>query len=138
MTKRVGPRIDKTALAIGLPKFGKIDRTSPDLLIREPERVVDPAWRRSAQGQPCDVLGCDGDKATVVGAHFRRTFPTLPGAGGAKPHDGLIARLCARCHDTLDGRKQTTHEEMQDLKDRLIAGLLMQRYWTFQQNRGVK
>lgn len=108
--RRAGPPICKATLTIG-----------------EPERSVDLAYRRSAQGRPCDVWGCTEDPATVVGAHLRITLPGLPGAGARKPHDGLIAFLCSHCHSIIDRRVLVSLDVYEDLKNRLLAGLLMQR-----------
>jgi hypothetical protein len=138
LSRREGPRIDKGQLAIGIQPHGRIDKTSPDLMIREPERTVDHAYRQSARGRPCDVWGCNNDPATVVGAHLRLTLPEFPGAGSRKPHDGLIAFMCHSHHDALDRRVPMALGAYEELKNRLIVGLLMQRYRTFQaaQRRG--
>lgn len=99
-----------------------------DLAYGEPERVVDKAYRRSASGRPCDILGCRADPATVVAAHFRITLPGFPGAGGRKPHDGLDGFLCHGHHDQLDGREMLSDQAAADLKNLWLAGLLMERY----------
>jgi hypothetical protein len=140
MSRRQGPRIDKSVLTIGIQAHGRIDKTSPDLMLREPERTVDHAYRQSARGRPCDVWGCTADPDTVVGAHLRLTLPEFPGAGARKPHDGLIAFLCYGHHQLLDRREPTTLDGYEELKNRLIVGLLMQRHRAFQaaQQRGEK
>lgn len=107
----MGEKIDKSKLAIG-----------------EPERVRDSEFRQSARGEPCDVLGCRGDPATVVGAHIRITSPDHPGAAGAKPHDGLLVRLCYNCHEIFDRRRLVTRDQMIDFLTRLVSGLALQRY----------
>jgi hypothetical protein len=107
--RRAGPPICKATLSIG-----------------EPERAVDLAYRRSAQGRPCDVWGCTEDPATVVGAHLRITLPGMPGAGARKPHDGLIGWLSHTCHGILDGRIPVSPAKKQELLNRLIVGMLMQ------------
>lgn len=112
---------------------GKIDKSA--LRFGEPERVRDPEYRQSARGRPCDVMGCHGDPATVVGAHIRITSPDHPGAAGSKPHDGLLAMLCYGCHEIFDRRKPVTRDQMIDLLSRLVAGLALQRYRAWKQGR---
>lgn len=71
----------------------------------KPERLVDKAYRRSAQHRHCAVRHpetgdyCSGDG--VVLAHVR----TLNNAGtGLKPPDDESLFLCGKHHDEFDGR----------------------------------
>lgn len=72
-TKR---RIDKSALAIGVPK-----------------RVRDRGYLDSMRGRPC--LACGAQDETVVPAHVRTGHE---GGTSLKPGDDLTAELCMRCH----------------------------------------
>ena len=74
------------------------------------------------------MIGCTQDPSTVVGAHVRMTLRGLPGAGGVKPHDGLIAFMCHLHHSQWDKRIPISDEEYKDLEKHLLGGLLMQRY----------
>lgn len=70
------------------------------MLIQKPERIRDPAYRRSAKGRMCDVPGCE-DMETVVLAHIR----VAGNCGtGLKPSDDESLFLCQRHHDELDDR----------------------------------
>lgn len=79
-------------------KRGRIDKSA--LAIGEPKRVRDKAWKKSANGRPCDACGVqDG---TIVAAHIRKH-----NAGtGLKPSDDETLFLCFACHnrdgDSLD------------------------------------
>lgn len=128
MSKREGPRIDKSKLAFGVQSYGRVDKTSPDLMIREPERIVDHAYRQSARGHSCDVWGCTADPDTVVLAHFRITLPGMLGATSRKPSDEFSGFLCAFHHDQWDRRVPVALGERELLKDRIMATLLKERY----------
>jgi len=79
--KRPGPRIDKSALAHGVP-----------------ERVRNDRYRASARDRKCDVCLSEG---TTVLAHI-----AVAGNSGAglKPSDDESLFLCQHCHDEMDGR----------------------------------
>lgn len=68
--------------------------------VRKPGRLVDHAYRKSAQGRECDVPGCH-DQETVVLAHIR--LPENCGTG-LKPPDDESLFLCRTHHDELDRR----------------------------------
>lgn len=59
--------------------------------------------RKMAKGRDCTVrLGrCNGNSATVVGAHIRRA--NIAGMG-QKPCDLAMVYACSDCHDVIDGR----------------------------------
>ena len=65
--------------------------------------------RDEAKHKPCMVRlpGCDGGKTTVL-AHYR-----LAGYSGMgqKPVDIMGAWACHNCHDIIDGRKKTEHDQ---------------------------
>lgn len=67
---------------------------------------------QSARGQACQVrlIGvCNGNRETVVLAHYRR----LAGVAGMgiKPPDFLGAYACSACHDVIDGRVSVDMDE---------------------------
>lgn len=61
------------------------------MLLPKEERIVDPAYRRSAQDHSCENCGAPN----AMGAH-----PRTGGTGGtsAKPSDDLLIFLCDDCH----------------------------------------
>lgn len=66
-------------------------------------RLVSPALRNSARGQPCTLRlpCCNHDTETTVLSHLRY----FGWAGIAqKPHDFLGVFACSACHDAIDGR----------------------------------
>ena len=68
--------------------------------------------RKLAQGKPCQVrvpLHCNHNPETTVLAHYR-----LSGYSGTgmKPDDWSFgAWCCSACHDVIDGRVKTDHEQ---------------------------
>ena len=74
----------------------------------KPERIRDPAYRKSAKGRVCDVPGCH-DTETVVLAHIR--MPENCGMG-LKPDDCDSLFLCHIHHDEMDRRRGTIDETM--------------------------
>ncbi|WP_025899089.1 DUF968 domain-containing protein [Sneathiella glossodoripedis] len=96
--KKKKPKIDKSQLAIGLPKkFGIIDKTK--LFVDCVVRFRDPAYLKSFKGAACFACGIiDG---TIIAAHIR------PGwYARSKPHDFWTIPLCSRCH-AIEGKNPT-------------------------------
>ena len=85
---RTGPRINKAALAFGVP-----------------ERVKNKRYQQSAKDRPCDVCRSEG---TTVLAHI-----AITGNSGAalKPSDDESLFLCNVCHDEMDGRSLPAREQ---------------------------
>lgn len=130
-------RIDKSVLAIGVaPRSGARIETS--LAIRENPRIVNPAFRASARGRVCDVMGCGRQDDSVVGAHLRISLPGMPGAIGAKPSDSLLLFLCHECHSTIDRRVPVSAEEYINFLLRIIAGFTARRELAFRRAQSAK
>ena len=68
--------------------------------------------RKLARGKPCQVripIHCNHNRETTVLAHYR-----LAGYSGmgTKPDDWSFgAWACSDCHDVIDGRKKTDHDQ---------------------------
>ena len=76
--------------------------------------------RQSFRGSPCEACGINDD--TIVGCHFN--FGDTGGMG-IKAR-GLIAGLCAECHNYLD-RRQGTEKQRTWVLERLIQKMLRDR-----------
>lgn len=87
------------------------------LTVRQKQpRLVSPALREAARGQPCALRlpCCNHDPETTVLAHLRM----FGAAGiGEKPDDWCGVFACSACHDAIDRRGGETaglygHEDL--------------------------
>jgi len=87
------------------------------LTVRQKQpRLVSPALREAARGQPCTLRlpCCNHDPETTVLAHLR----LFGMAGiGEKPDDWCAVFACSACHDAIDRRGGETaglygHEDL--------------------------
>ncbi len=69
--------------------------------------------RKLARGKPCQVrvpLHCNGNRETTVLAHYR--LSGYSGMGLKNDNWSFGAWACSSCHDVIDGRVKTDHEQM--------------------------
>lgn len=86
--RRIGPPIDKRALALPMPPRTHVPVDKSVLMFGEERRIVDQAYRDSAKDRSCAWPGCPNPP---VLAHIRAG---LKGGASLKPGDDCSEFLC--------------------------------------------
>lgn len=74
------------------------------------ELIRSPKYLAAAQGEGC--VNCGTNDGTVVAAYYQGLRSQAFGkVTGIKPHDVLVADLCARCHRKFDNYMTSPFEE---------------------------